>query len=142
MIVQGKITDSKTGKPLFGVNIYISNSNGEVINPPVGVASDPDGNFNLKGVSEYDYITASYVGYKKQVKHIVTAGSVAPSVNAFNFKLEPETSEIPEFTIVADKKSVPNMARKEERNYKPLIIGGIAVLALLGGYFTYKKLKK
>jgi len=137
MILEGKVIDSKTKEPLFGANIFISDSKGVMGDPPVGSPTDPDGEYFFEGGKVGDYISASYVGYKTKTKKITS--ETAP----INWELEPTAASIPEFTVIAEKDEppVPNVARKKEKNYTPFIIGGIVLLALVGGYVTYRAIK-
>lgn len=44
--IRGVVTDQSSKEPLFGVNIYVENSN-----PPQGAVSDMDGNFSINNVA-------------------------------------------------------------------------------------------
>ena len=140
MKIQGKVIDSTTKEPLFGVNVFISDQNGKVINPPKGVATNPDGNYSLD-VGSMQYVSASYIGYKTITKLNTPFTSNTQPSDFWDFKLSPQINEIAEFTVIADKDEPIDAARKDKRNYKPFIIGGLVVLALIVGVVTYKKLK-
>lgn len=137
MILEGKVIDAKTKEPLFGANVFISDSKGVIGDPPVGSPADPDGEYFFEGGKVGDFISASYVGYKTKTKKITS--ETAP----INWELEVSASSIPEFTVIAEKDEppTPSMARKKERNYTPFIIGGILLLAIVGGIVTYRVIK-
>jgi len=61
--ISGKIYDSTTKEPLAFVNIVANNSN-------YGDISDIDGKFNLKSPDKINFLTLSYVGYKKATIHV------------------------------------------------------------------------
>jgi hypothetical protein len=142
MFIEGKIIDAKTKEPMFGVNVFISDSSGKIGNPPVGSPTDPDGEYFFQGGKVGDYISASYVGYKTKTKKISSSSPI-------NWELEPTAEALPEFQVIEYKDDPPqqpigNMARKDKkRNYTPYIIGGIALVVLIvGGIITYKVTKK
>ena len=64
MNLKGNIKDSSTKEPLFGANIYVSDIDGNVVSPPKGTTTNPDGNYLFENVNPSDFITISYVGYK------------------------------------------------------------------------------
>ncbi len=56
-IVSGTITDEDTGEPIAFANVFFANTR-------IGVSSDVDGKFQLKGFPSGKYdLTAAYVGY-------------------------------------------------------------------------------
>jgi iron complex outermembrane recepter protein len=62
-VIRGKVTDL-AGKALAGATVTIANS-------AVGVNSDPDGNYLLKGLKEGNYsISFSYIGYESTVREV------------------------------------------------------------------------
>lgn len=136
MILEGKVIDAETKEPLFGANVFISNSNGIMVDPPVGSPTDPDGEYFFEGGKVGDFISVSYMGYKTKTKKINS--ETAP----INWEIEPTTASIPEFTVVAerDEPKTQSVARKD-KNYTPFIVGGIVLLALVGGYITYQSIK-
>lgn len=66
MQIQGKITD-QNGTTIPGANIYVSDAAGNVLNPPIGTQSDTNGMYMLVAPDSAQYITASFVGMKRQV---------------------------------------------------------------------------
>ncbi len=68
MIIKGKIVDLN-GEPQVGANVFISDSSGNVLNPPKGVTADVDGKYKLNvEAGGKTYITASFVGMEKLTK--------------------------------------------------------------------------
>ena len=64
----GKITEAKTGKPIFGVSVYITDIKS-------GTSSDNDGNFTLKNIPEGTHlIEVSHIGYTTAAENIVING--------------------------------------------------------------------
>lgn len=58
VLIRGKVTDVETGEGLPGVNVVIVGKN-------LGTVTDIDGNYIIRA-SQGDYISFSYVGFKKQ----------------------------------------------------------------------------
>ncbi len=57
-VVQGTVTDSKSGIPLPGVSVYVKQ------NRSIGVATDFDGNFKLSGVTPQSILVFSTLGFQ------------------------------------------------------------------------------
>lgn len=75
-IVNGTITDAKTGETLPFVNLIFKDSK-------VGTTSDIDGNFRIETYYATDSLMASFVGYKKMTK-----GVAIDEEQRINFQLE------------------------------------------------------
>jgi hypothetical protein len=144
MDVKGKVIDNSNNEPMFNANVYVSDKNGKVLSgsPSHGSATDFDGKFKLSGVpTDGVYVTASSVGFGKKTEFLNPSAQIR-SMN-LNFRLSPTTEQLPEFTVVAEKDEPTQILAREDkkRNWTPYIIGGVSLLVLIGGYFTYKKLK-
>ncbi len=64
----GKITDIKTGKPIYGASVYITDIKS-------GTASDNNGNFIIRNVPEGNHlIEISHIGYTTLVENILISG--------------------------------------------------------------------
>lgn len=64
-ILSGKVTDSKTGKPVADATIYITDLK-------TGTASDKDGNFILKNIPEGSHLfEVSHIGYTTIIENII-----------------------------------------------------------------------
>ena len=59
--ISGRVTDSETGRPLAGVNVYVAEQQ-------IGSVSDINGNYNILNLppGKHD-VTASIIGYKKSI---------------------------------------------------------------------------
>lgn len=65
----GKVTDAKTGTPLAGASVTLSDSR-------IGTLTDTSGNYVLKNVpSGHTVIEISYEGYKNLIEHVDVNGS-------------------------------------------------------------------
>lgn len=124
MQLQGKITDKQTGETLPGANIYISDANGNVLNPPTGAQSDANGMYAFF-VPNGSYVTASFVGMKKQVVQPIAQQCIASPCNTIqNFELE--SGSPLEVVEIQAKKPFPW-----------LIATAVLVTALGLGFFIY-----
>jgi iron complex outermembrane receptor protein len=62
--LSGKITDSKTGEPLSGASVVLTESR-------IGTTADSAGNYSLKNIpTGHSLIEVSYTGYKSIIEHI------------------------------------------------------------------------
>ncbi len=100
----GKITDSKTGQPLPGVNVIL-------VQTVLGASSNLDGNFFVNKIRAGKYqVKATMMGYKAQTIQVdIQAGGKA----TIDFKLEETAIETPTLIVTASKKAqsfqdVPN----------------------------------
>jgi len=133
MKVRGIVRDKRNNEPIFGANVFVSDSTGKLLSPPNGSATDPDGNYELENIGNVGYISVSNIGYKTNTRRINTPTEFK-DIN-FYFSLEPKSEQLPEFEVIEE---IPLMRKK--KNLKPLIIGGSVILVLIGGYITYKKI--
>lgn len=132
MQLQGKITNKQTGETIPGANIYISDANGAVSYTPTGAQSDANGMYAFF-VPNGAYVTASYVGMKKQVVQPIAQQCVSsPCTTIQNFELE-SGSPLEVVEIQAKKPF-------------PWLIAIATTVIIIGlGYFIYdisKKIKK
>lgn len=91
MDIKGIVVD-ENNNPIPGATIFISNETGEIKKPARGEYSDPFGKYYILNVSPNDYLTASFVGQKRETK------KEAPVVN---FKLA--SQELPEVEITSKR---------------------------------------
>ncbi len=89
--INGSVVDSKTGIPLPGVSAYVKQ------NKTIGVATDFDGNFKLKGVNSESIIVFSLVGYK--TKEITVGENTILSI-----KLEEDITELDAIVLIGYQK--------------------------------------
>lgn len=91
-VIKGKITDLKTKESLIGVNVVLSDNS--------GVASDIDGNFELKLAEGEHNITFRFIGYKSQNKVVsVKAGETV----TMNILLEQAVTQLDMVVVSAGK---------------------------------------
>lgn len=70
----GKITDVKTGAPLTGASVYLSDAK-------LGVSTDANGNYSIRNVPlGHHLVEFSHTGYSSVVEHIDVAGDVELNV--------------------------------------------------------------
>jgi len=88
--LEGNVIDSTSGKPLAGVNIFMSGTT-------IGTATDPDGQYRLKRIPLGNQrLVVSIIGYGKKTVDI----SIAPGESRIiDFKLKPVVYELPEIFV-------------------------------------------
>ena len=93
--IAGRITDSETGLPLAGVNVYVAKEQ-------IGSVSDTDGYFNILNLppGQHDVI-ASIIGYKKVT--IQRVGVASDQTSTINFELESSVLQGEEVIVIAQK---------------------------------------
>ncbi|MFC1557570.1 carboxypeptidase-like regulatory domain-containing protein [candidate division KSB1 bacterium] len=92
--ITGTITESTTGDPLQGANVYIAQS-------LMGAAADAQGRYTIYNVPPGTYqVVASFIGYKigKTQIHIDKN-----SEYYIDFKLEPDALEFEEIVVTSDR---------------------------------------
>ena len=91
------IVRSGYNNPLFSANVYISDADGKVLNPPMGTTTNEKGEFTLNAPDGQGFITASYVGLKKKTM-------IFDESWKYDFNLEASTdANLKEIEITADK---------------------------------------
>lgn len=93
--IVGRVTDAKTGEPLFGANVMVRET-------VLGTASDADGRFLIQlPVGLYD-VEASMIGYKEQTRMEVQV--VPDQETEITFRLEPTVLQGPALVVTASKR--------------------------------------
>lgn len=124
MKLTGKITDSN-GDIIIGANVFVSDSQGKLVNPPKGTSTDANGKYSLD-VKLGDYVTATYVGNERQ--------TVKVNSSTLDFKLtESKDAALPEVLIEADR------VYKTKKSYLSWFIIGLGLVSLGTGVYLYKK---
>lgn len=88
--IEGSIVNADTGRPLTGINVFLSGTK-------TGTATDPNGHYRLQHIPAGGYrLVVSSIGYKRIVTEIV----VGPAEHrALDFKLTPVVYEMPEIYV-------------------------------------------
>lgn len=107
--ITGKVFDKETKEPLFGVTIFIPNTQTEA-------TTDSKGNFTLTSENKIDTIKISFIGYKTQ--------TLAISGNSVNIALEASTASLKEIIISANRE-------QQQRTEAPIAIHSISKLTML-----------
>jgi len=133
MTLTGKIKDKNETLP--GANIYVSDAQGKPLSPLRGDSSDVvTGYYILENVQPTDYVTVSFVGYKKNTKKVSDLGN--GEIIQHDFTLTPDTAELQEFQVI-EYQDKPTPIKKENNI---AIYAGIGLLAVIVGGITYKAL--
>ena len=126
MNLTGIIKDNNGTLP--SANIYVSDKNGIPLQPLIGASSSiVDGSYTINNVPPMAYVTASYVGYKKntvQIPFIVGGNSAT-----HNFLLEPDTAELKTFEFIEETEKP--VVETKTKNYVPYIIVGSILLTVV-----------
>lgn len=125
MKLTGKITDSNNDA-IIGANVFVSDSEGKLVNPPKGTSTDADGKYSLD-VNNGDYVTATYVGTERQTVKVVPM-----LASNLDFRLtESKDASLPEVVIEAK--------RVYKKSYLNWILIGLGLISLGTGIYLYKK---
>jgi len=93
--ISGRVTDSQSGEPLAGVNVYVEST-------MQGAATDADGYYFIINIKPGSYkLTFSYVGYRDYVVENVNVNSDLTTI--INAKLNPEIMTTEAVVVVAKK---------------------------------------
>ncbi len=93
--IQGHITDSRNGEPLFGANIML-------LETSMGNASDENGNYLISNIPIGNYtLRAMFIGYKNLEKEIWVE---ADQVYTIDIILESSAIELQETRVTAEKR--------------------------------------
>ncbi|MCD6347298.1 MAG: carboxypeptidase-like regulatory domain-containing protein [Bacteroidales bacterium] len=99
--LSGHVSDSETGEPLSGVNIFINET-------MRGTTTDNDGNFKILINKLPSLIVFSRVGYTRQYFNLTSQPS-----SAFNVPMQKSINEIPEVEITAKRTAIKITARQD-----------------------------
>lgn len=140
-IVLGRLVDGDN-KPLEFATVYVSDASGKPKTGGSSTTTDDKGRWKLDKVSDNDYITATYVGFKKKTiptKTIVPVPNVITGIpeRMIQIKLTSDVqTKLPDIVV-----SSTQVIKKEKKIGKYLIIGGIS-LAIIASAFIILKNKK
>ena len=119
--ITGKITDAKTGKPIYNAHVIFTDKKGNPYSPLMGTVTNFDGTYSFDNLGGY-YLKVLMLGYDNLVKPIdltkfQSGGNYA---NVINFQLQPNSYNLPEVVIKGKRTATPGWWNKNR---------GIAVLA-------------
>jgi len=108
------------GLAVSGVNVFVSNAQGEPLRNPsqpgfIGTTTNSQGQFEIDGALMDQFITATFVGYQRATLPVNNFVSFSSVVN-----LQEATNTLPQFEVVGKK-----------RNPAFAIVGGTIAFALL-----------
>ena len=103
-IVQGKVTDAKSGDPIPFANIYFKGTQ-------IGMTTDFDGNYLIKTHTPTDSLVAAYVGFKTRVKAVVRGTG-----QTINFQLEEDVTSLQDVVVRAGENPAFEILRQVQRH--------------------------
>ncbi len=110
-VIKGRITDAKTGLPLIGANVYLSNT-------MKGSATDIEGHYLINNIPQGNYsLVVSYVGYKLKKKEIRIASDDTLKID---FRLTLQVKELSEAVITG---KTPKDWKKHLKRFKKEFFG-------------------
>ena len=116
-VIQGTITDAKTGESLIGTNIILQGTY-------TGTTSDLDGNFRLANVNPGTYnLVISYISYNQQIIRVTVK---ANEITEVSVKLEPATLEIESVKVTATRRTNTEMALISSLKASNVVANGIS----------------
>lgn len=94
-IIEGTVKDMETGKPLPGVNVYLSGTT-------FGTATDNNGHYKFTSSAAGFYnLVFSFVGYQKEVRQIELKSTSAITIN---INMEEKVNELESIEVTASNK--------------------------------------
>ncbi|MFN8209150.1 MAG: TonB-dependent receptor, partial [Bacteroidales bacterium] len=116
-VIQGTITDARTGETLVGANILIQGTT-------VGTITDFDGNFRLSGLRQGNYnLVVSYISYDQQILSAQVKDGA--SVN-LNVSLTPVTLNLESVKVTGTRRTDTEMALISSIRVTNLVANGIS----------------
>jgi len=102
-LITGKVTNNKTGEPIWNAEVFLSDDKGNITNPPVGSVTDFDGNYSIHA-NQYRQsinLTVKHVSYKSFTKGF---GLSQDNGEAFelDYSLSPNSYLLPEVEIFGE----------------------------------------
>lgn len=142
LLVNTKVIDSITRRPMSAVNVYISDSSGNPVEhngvPNVGRITGKDGTVIIPVAVDDDFVTFSYVGYQK----LTIPGETAAGKKLIIMRTI--SQDLPETTIETPRSNPKNVvfASAPKTSKKTWIIIGAALAALAIGVLIYFIVKR
>jgi hypothetical protein len=103
-VVQGKVTDARSGDPIPFANVYFKGTQ-------IGITTDFDGNYLIKTKTPTDSLVAGYVGFKNRIK------PVKPAITqTINFQLEEDITALQDVVVKAGENPAFEILRRVQHN--------------------------
>lgn len=113
--LEGTVVDAKTGEKLFGVNVFLENTN-------IGTSTNSEGYFSLSGIKSGKYILkTSLLGYESSSKKVYIVDKKTQTISFF---MKETAQSLEEVTIVAKSK-----ARKLREQAMPVSVISMSQLS-------------
>jgi hypothetical protein len=108
-IIEGKVTDAETGDPIPFASVYFQGTT-------IGVPTDFDGFYRIKGEAKSDTLVVSYIGYETKTKAYQKGVT-----QTINFQLNPEATALSDFVVTAGKVENPAFdILRQVMDHKPM----------------------
>lgn len=89
-VIEGRITNAATGKPLVGVNVFLSHTK-------IGTATNLNGQYRLEGIPTGGHrLVISIIGYKREILEIIVGPHKSRTMD---FELVPVIYEMPQIYV-------------------------------------------
>ena len=140
MKIQGKLYNSTEKEPLMFANIYISDSQGVILDTQKGTTSDVNGAFALNNVDPLGFVTISAINIGKDIIKVSSLPSNG-GVAVYNKNYSTQQQQIPTVVIRAPKKAPakPVVQPTDSKKWLLPTIFGIGLLVIIGTGFAIKK---
>jgi hypothetical protein len=146
--IQGKLYNSTEKEPLMFANIYISDSQGVILDTQKGTTSDVNGAFALNNIDPLGFVTISAINIGKDIIKVSSLPSNG-GVAVYNKKYSTQQQQIPTVVVRAPKKASANnpitnitkpvVQPTDSKKWLLPTIFGIGLLVIIGTGFAIKK---
>ncbi len=127
--IKGQLTDDKSGEPIQGVNIYLSNQETDFSS---GVATNQEGQYTFRELAGGNYrLKITAVGYQPSTKQIALK---ATETRVLDIKLQPIKYQLSEIVVSHTEQDVPStttIQRIEADEINNIDLGTVADVARL-----------
>jgi hypothetical protein len=103
-VVQGKVTDARSGDPIPFVNVYFKGTQ-------IGMTTDFDGNYLISTKTPTDSLVAGFVGFKARIKFVQQG-----ITQTINFQLEEDITTLQTVVVKAGENPAFEILRRVQRN--------------------------
>lgn len=117
-IIEGKITDHKTGETIIGANVFLEGTT-------IGASSDLDGNFQIGSIKPGVYnLIVKYISYKDQVIQSIQVD--AGKKVSLSISLVEDVAELAEVVVTAKREISTDANLINEIKSAKLVVSGIS----------------